>query len=89
MAIAECFHAAIPVISGRGGSQSEVGGDGARLIDPTSPDDIAAAMEEMLDPAFRADWVASGRRQLERLTDPAIETAIRAYFTNQSMLASA
>ncbi len=43
----------------------------------------------MLDPAVRADWVARGRRQLERLTDPAIETAIRAYFTNQARLAYA
>lgn len=89
MAIAEGFQAAIPVIAGRGGSQAEVGGDGARLIDPTSADDIAAAMEEMLDPVVRADWVARGSRQLERLTDPAIETAIRAYFTDQASSASA
>jgi glycosyltransferase involved in cell wall biosynthesis len=89
MAIAEGFQAAIPVIAGRGGSQAEVGGYGARLIDPTSADDIAGAMEEMLDPAVREDWVARGSRQLERLTDPAIETAIRVYFTDQARLASA
>ena len=50
MAIAEGFQAGIPVIAGRGGAQGEVGGSGARPIDPLSPPDIAAAMAEMLDP---------------------------------------
>ncbi len=89
MAIAEGFQACIPVIAGTGGSQGEVGGAGARAIDPSSPDDIAAAMAEMLDADVRAGWIARGQEQLARLTDPAIETATIAYFAEQGRLARA
>lgn len=84
LAIAEGFQAQLPVIAGRGGSQEEVGGTGVRLIDPCSPTEIAAAMEEMLDPDTRAAWVARGQRQLASLTDPAIETSLVAYFQTQA-----
>lgn len=87
MAIAEGFQAGIPVIAGFGGSQAEVGGRGARLIDPSSAEDIATAMTEMLDPATRADWVEQGQEQLKRLTDPAIETMLIDYFAEQGRLA--
>jgi glycosyltransferase involved in cell wall biosynthesis len=87
MAIAEGFQAGIPVIAGGGGSQREVGGTGMRLIDPLSAEDIAAAMSEMLDPDTRAAWVARGREQLARLTDPSIETATIDYFKEQARVA--
>jgi glycosyltransferase involved in cell wall biosynthesis len=87
MAIAEGFQAGIPVIAGFGGSQAEVGGRGARLINPSSAEDIATAMTEMLDPATRAEWVEQGQEQLKRLTDPAIETMLIDYFAEQGRLA--
>ncbi len=87
LAIAEGFQARIPVIAGSGGSQREVGGAGARLIDPLSPDDIAMAMKEMLDADARAGWIARGDQQLARLSDPAIGTATLAYLTAQGRLA--
>jgi alpha-1,3-rhamnosyl/mannosyltransferase len=87
MAIAEGFQAGVPVIAGRGGSQEQVAGDGARLVDPSSPDDIAAAMEEMLTPQVRAEWVERGRRQLAVLTDPEVERELVSYFTKQGQLA--
>ncbi len=87
MAIAEGFQAGLPVIAGRGGSQEEIGGVGARLIDPSSVDDLVSAMEEMLDPDIRAGWIARGETQLARLTDPAIETAIIDYFCRQGRFA--
>lgn len=87
MAIAEGFQAGIAVIAGTGGAQQEVGGQGSRQIDPSSPVDIAAAMVEMLDPATRAEWVARGQERLARLTDPAIDTATLAFFIEQGRLA--
>lgn len=87
LAIAEGFQAGLPVIAGRGGSQEEVGGNGVRSIDPSSPCDIVAAMEEMLDPATRAGWVMRGQQQLAILTDPAIETSLIAYFEAQARIA--
>ncbi len=89
LAIGEGFQAGIPVIAGRGGSQAEVGGIGVRPIDPSSPEDIAAAMAEMLDPAVRQNWIEKGRKQLAILTDPAIESDMLDYFTEQGRLARA
>lgn len=87
MAIAEGFQAGVPVIAGGGGAQDEVGGSGTRRIDPLSPEGIAAAMAEMLDAPTRDAWIARGREQLARLTDPAIETATQAWFVEQGRLA--
>lgn len=89
LAIAEGFQAGVPVIAGSGGSQAEVGGAGTRRIDPRSPEDVAAAMAEMLDPAIRAGWVERGRDQLARLTDPAVATQTAAWFVRQGDLARA
>lgn len=87
LAIGEGFQAGIPVIAGRGGAQDEVGGIGTRHIDPSSVEDIVAAMEEMLDPTVRQSWIGKGKAQLAVLTDPAIETALITYFEEQGRLA--
>lgn len=87
LAIAEGFQAGIPVIAGRGGSQEEIGGIGARHIDPCSSEDIAHAMEEMLDPVVRRSWVERGQEQLKFLTDPGIEAEVVRYFLEQGRLA--
>lgn len=87
LAIAEGFQAGIPVVAGVGGSQAEIGGSATRLIDPTSPDEIADAMEEMLDPEIRKRWIELGRRQYERLGDPRIKQRTIDYFAEQGLLA--
>ncbi len=87
LAIAEGFQAGIPVIAGRGGAQAEIGGDAVRHIDPTSAEQIDAAMREMLDPATRDAWIAKGRDQLKVLTDPAIEAGLVDYFLEQGRIA--
>ena len=87
MAIAEGMQAGIPVIAGTGGSQLEVGGDGVRRIDPTSPESVTAAMEEVLDPIVRAHWVQRGREQLGRLTSPDIERNLVRFFVEQATMA--
>jgi len=86
MAIAEGFQAGIPVIAGSGGSQAEVGGTGVRPIDPCNPHAIAEAMREMTNPETRMALIRRGQDQLVRLTDPAIETATLAWFTEQGRL---
>ena len=87
LALAEAMQAGIPVVAGRGGSQAEVGGDAVRYVDPTSAQEIACAMGEMLDPAVREGWVARGREQLKVLTDPRIETRLVDYFVEQGRVA--
>lgn len=87
LAIAEGFQAGIPVIAGRGGSQEQIGGIGARQIDPSSAEDIANAMEEMLDPAVRRSWIERGQEQLKILTDPGIETELVRFFAKEGRLA--
>ncbi len=87
LAIAEGFQAGIPVIAGKGGAQGEIGGDAVRHIDPTSADQIAHAMAEMLDPATRAAWVAKGQEQLKVLTNPKIEAELVDYFVEQGRIA--
>lgn len=89
LAIAEAFQAGTAVIAGAGGSQAEVGGDAVRLIDPTSPQDVAAAMAEMLVSAERDRRVALGRDQLRRLSDPVIERDTQAFFREKARAARA
>jgi glycosyltransferase involved in cell wall biosynthesis len=87
LAIAEGFQAGTAVIAGPGGSQAEIGGDAVRLVDPTVPETIAAAMEEMLDMAQRARWIRRGQVQLERLTDPAIAQGVQDYVREKALMA--
>jgi glycosyltransferase involved in cell wall biosynthesis len=87
LAIAEGFQAGIPVIAGPGGSQAEIGGDGVRYINPSSSEDVAAAMAEMLDPVVRRTWIERGKAQLEVLTNPAIEDGLLTYFREQGRIA--
>jgi len=87
LALAEAMQAGIAVVAGRGGSQAEVGGDAVRYVDPTSAQEIACAMGEMLDPAVREAWVARGREQLKVLTDPVIEARLVDYFVEQGRVA--
>ena len=89
LVIAEGMQAGVPVIAGRGGSQAEVGGDAVRYVDPTSVDEIFAAMQEMLDSATRDAWIARGREQLQVLTDPGIESKMVDYFVEQGRLSRA
>ena len=55
-----------PVACSTGGSLPEVVGDAARLFDPTSAEDIAAAVEEVLDDP--ASWVERGLDRAARFT---------------------
>jgi glycosyltransferase involved in cell wall biosynthesis len=62
----EAMACGCPVASSSAASLPEVCGDGARLFDPTSLDDMVAAMEEIL--ARPADWSAKGIARAARFT---------------------
>jgi glycosyltransferase involved in cell wall biosynthesis len=89
LAIAEGLQAGVPVIAGRGGSQSEVGGDAVCYVDPTNPLEIAEAMREMLDDETRRQWVERGRERIRYLTDDRICRELVEYFRRQAGLARA
>jgi glycosyltransferase involved in cell wall biosynthesis len=63
----EAMRAGIPVVAARAGSIPEVLGDAALLTDPTSVDELAGALTDVLtDPALRDRLVAAGRARVER-----------------------
>jgi glycosyltransferase involved in cell wall biosynthesis len=58
-----------PVVSGNASSLPEVVGDAARLIDPTSVDDLRAGLEDVCyDSALRDELVRRGREQARKFS---------------------
>jgi glycosyltransferase involved in cell wall biosynthesis len=84
LAIAEGFMADVPVIAGPGGSQKEVGGDGVLYVNPTDPDEIAAAMEQILEAPVRGRLAEGRKRQMAKIFGPEIEEAIVRFFVGQA-----
>jgi glycosyltransferase involved in cell wall biosynthesis len=63
----EAMAAGVAVVAGRAGSLPEVLGDGAQLVDPLDDDELAAALQMLLDDAeTRAALVARGHAQVAR-----------------------
>jgi glycosyltransferase involved in cell wall biosynthesis len=59
--VLEAMSLGVPVVAARRGSLPEVAGDAALFVDPESPDDVARAMQRMLDDAgFAAGCGARG-----------------------------
>ncbi|HSM13591.1 MAG TPA: glycosyltransferase family 1 protein, partial [Thermoanaerobaculia bacterium] len=64
--VAEAMAAGTPVIAARRGALPEVAGEAARLVDPESVEEIAAAIEALLDdPAERLRLARAGRARAE------------------------
>jgi glycosyltransferase involved in cell wall biosynthesis len=61
--IVEAMACGCPVITSRGTACGEVAGNAALLVDPYSVDDISAAMERVLDPAYRKSMVELGLKR--------------------------
>ena len=62
----EAMASGTPVITSNVSSLPEVVGDAALLIDPTSPDAIAAAMTRVLEePELRADLIRRGHERVK------------------------
>ena len=81
LAIAEALLAGAPVIAGTGGAQAEVGGDAAVYADPRSPEELARAMERVIDPAERKRLDAAIAQQAAKLSDPAIGERTAEFFS--------
>jgi glycosyltransferase involved in cell wall biosynthesis len=86
LAIAEAYINDTPVICGPGGSQREVAGEGALYVDPTDPDSIAAAMQQVLKPEVRAELAEGRKRQLNHLSDPEIDQQVLDFLTDHNEL---
>ena len=61
MPVLEAMHAGLPVITSNSGALAEVAGDAALLVDPKSPQEIAAAMGRIAgDADLRKELIAKG-----------------------------
>jgi len=82
MTVLEAMSLGVPVVAARRGSLPEVVGDAGPLVDPESPDDIAAAIDRLAaDDAFADACGARGRVRAAAFTWTA--TAQRVYETYQ------
>lgn len=67
--ILEAQASGLPVITSKGGAMAEVAGDGALLVDPAKPLEIAGAMSRILhDEALRRDLVRRGITRASQFT---------------------
>ncbi|HET9177845.1 MAG TPA: glycosyltransferase family 1 protein [Terriglobia bacterium] len=67
--VAEAMACGTPVVCSNAASLSEVGGDAVEYFDPYSVEDMAAAIERVLDsPARRAEMGEKGLRQAAKFT---------------------
>lgn len=82
LAIAEAFLCNTPVICGTGGSQAEVGGKGVITIDPTSTDQVAEAIQQVVKHETAKRLEAGMKSQLKLLTSPEIDRRVAGFFTN-------
>lgn len=65
--ILEAYSAGIPVVTSNVSSMPEVAGDGAILVNPKKPFEIAAAMSQILNkPQLAEKLVQSGKKQLTK-----------------------
>lgn len=64
----EAMAAGTPVITSRGSSLPEVVEEGALLVDPSNPDDIAGRIEELMNPQLVSELVSKGRRQVRQFS---------------------
>lgn len=76
--VLEAFASNVPVVTSNVTSLPEVAGDAALLVDPTSVDEIAGAMQALAqDNALRTRLIAAGRTRAQHMTwhDTARQTA--------------
>lgn len=67
--ILEAMACAAPVVSSNRSSLPELAGDCALLVDPTEPDAIAHAVEQVLDqPRLRSEMIRGGRKRAATFT---------------------
>ena len=77
----EAMACGAPVITSNTSSMPEVAGDGAIIIDPFKPEEITAAMIQMInDPALREDLIKKGFKQAAKFSWKAMaENVLKIY----------
>ena len=82
MPVLEAMAAGVPVVTSNNTALVEVAGDAAVLVDATSVDSIAKALEDLLrDPTARENLIRRGREHLQRFTwDRSAELLRKSYF---------
>lgn len=71
----EAMAAARPVVAARGGALTERLGQAGIAVDPGAPDQLAAALAQLADPAVRRAMGEEGRRLVAARPDPAASAA--------------
>ncbi len=81
MTVVEAMQAGVPVVASARGALPEVVGDAGLIVDPTSVEEIAAAIERLLDsPEERRRRAERGRRQAARFSwSASAATLVAAY----------
>jgi len=64
--ILEALHCETPVITSNTTSMPEVAGDAALLVNPKSVEEIALAMEHILDPQLAKELIEAGKQQRQK-----------------------
>lgn len=66
--VLEAMHCNTPVIASRTSSLPELVGEAGLLVNPLDVDEIARAMQQIIDPATRERLISDGRAQATRFT---------------------
>jgi glycosyltransferase involved in cell wall biosynthesis len=79
----EAMSAGVPVVASNRGSLPEVVGTGGVLIDPTSAEGLAMAVEALLsNEGVAAHWSAAGLARARDFTWPAAAATLRRAYTD-------
>ncbi len=66
--VLEAMHCGAPVIASRTSSLPELVGEAGLLVNPLDVEDIARAMQQIIEPATRQRLIAAGHNQAQRFT---------------------
>jgi len=71
--IVEALSSGVPTVTTRGGVFGETGGDACSYVDPTSPEELAGVLHDILsDAAMRQQMADRGRRHIRQFAEPVI-----------------
>jgi glycosyltransferase involved in cell wall biosynthesis len=79
--VAEALQVGVRVITGRGGSLEEIGGDAPEYLDAITVESLAAAMQRVAATEPGSAFHEAARAQIARLTSAAIDQQVVAAFT--------
>jgi glycosyltransferase involved in cell wall biosynthesis len=79
--VLEAMVSGVPVAASAGTCLEEVGGNAARYFDPTSVDDMARMMHQILaEPALQAEMVERGKAEVRRYHPDVVREKVRSFW---------